>query len=290
MAARVVAYKPPTVSQCAEEENVYEMPVPPPTPITPKPAPGDRKRQRLLVTAIIGVFLVAGCLLGLLAGCLLGLLAAIVIRIPASGGRQEAVDGELVRSPIECPAVACPSVPCPELAYPSVPCPELACPSVPCHQLTCPNIDISCPAISCPTMSPVTSCHDGFVRRDGSNSCYKVINVAKTRPEAAAECARHGAYLVEIGSQEEQTFIEGHTGGNFFWIGGIRLPPPSSATFIWEHSKQIIAEGVTFTSWGPRQPNIGDENYTIIGYGDSTQWHDVGITFRAKVLCEKSLL
>jgi hypothetical protein len=80
---------------------------------------------------------------------------------------------------------------------------------------------------------------------------YKVFDINLTWREASRKCQEMGARLAVIDTGEENAFVAelaAKTTANTVWIGGSY--DPERGQWHWVNGKRL-----TFTNWGPRQPN-----------------------------------
>jgi len=107
--------------------------------------------------------------------------------------------------------------------------------------------------------------------------------------EAIITCSSLGATLAKIESKEEQEFINHsflNNNSSDPWIGCIKSSQMESKIH-W-----LDGSAVTFTNWGPQQPNEPKENCIhVLGKtsGDDVrgQWYDTHCSHEFPVLCEK---
>lgn len=66
--------------------------------------------------------------------------------------------------------------------------------------------------------------------------------------------------------------------GGSWWIGGVK--DKNGVDWVWDNSSSEM----TFTNWGPLQPNNGGEECVVM-WG-SGQWSDYGCNYKYIIICE----
>lgn len=116
---------------------------------------------------------------------------------------------------------------------------------------------------------------------------------------AAADCARRGATLAAIGSEEEDEFVAASADGvvnDDAWLGGTRDDAYvwrwTDNTVFWRGGPDGAAEGGAFTMWLPGEPNDSStvtnepERCLALKY-NQTDWNDRACSLRLPYACEQ---
>ncbi|XP_077993990.1 macrophage mannose receptor 1-like [Glandiceps talaboti] len=117
--------------------------------------------------------------------------------------------------------------------------------------------------------------------------CYHYSNSQerKSWPEAMYECERLGGHIVTIGSEAENTYIQGVLKENNLnvWIG---LHRNKQGGFEWVDDKPV-----SFTAWGLGEPNglLSGENCAEM-YFSSGDWNDVECYREIGFVCKTNLI
>uniref|UniRef100_K1RJY9 Hepatic lectin n=1 Tax=Magallana gigas TaxID=29159 RepID=K1RJY9_MAGGI len=128
-------------------------------------------------------------------------------------------------------------------------------------------------------------CSPGFVDCPGTWESYAgqsycfVTNQVLSWSNAKNICYDMKAYLMEIGSQEEQTWIRSKATQKL-WFGV--TDEGSEGAWYWENSRNAP----TFTAWQPGEPGGGGgENCAVLD--ESSGWQDYPCTYTFQFVCEK---
>eukprot|EP00105_Crassostrea_gigas_P036240 XP_019920388.1 PREDICTED: aggrecan core protein-like [Crassostrea gigas] len=142
------------------------------------------------------------------------------------------------------------------------------------------------------------SCEEGWVQNE--NHIYRLFTEKKNWESAKDHCESIDAYLVEIESSEENTWIFQNIVQQHFlpkknqcsknirdctvWIGG--SDKSKETQFIWSKSKNKI----TFTKWLSNNPDDFRSNEDCIEMLATTgEWNDMSCDFNTHFICEKNL-
>ncbi|XP_025099000.1 perlucin-like protein [Pomacea canaliculata] len=117
-----------------------------------------------------------------------------------------------------------------------------------------------------------------------NGSCYKYIAHTVTYPSALGTCNKEGYYLLEINSEEENTFI-----GDFIIRHKVRS--------VWQGVNDIFAEGhwvysrtggnVSFTHWYTGEPN-NRGNEDCAEFDTNRLWNDMACNLLLPFICENN--
>ncbi|XP_062566833.1 brevican core protein-like [Saccostrea cucullata] len=112
--------------------------------------------------------------------------------------------------------------------------------------------------------------------------------------DAAVQCERHNAYLTDVNSLEENTWIfenlfESEECGGFsncyVWSGGHKLD--KDGNFMWRGNNSTVE---LVSTWAPHEPNsgFGDENCIAI-FRSTGKWIDAPCYSLLSYICKKAL-
>ncbi len=124
---------------------------------------------------------------------------------------------------------------------------------------------------------------DGYVRSEAGH-CYKYFKNGKYYSEAKKFCRSQGSYLVEIGSQMEQNFLQELVGGKKSWIG----LQDKDRRKNWDHWNS--GSPVVFSNWGHGEPNNHRGEYCaeLRNDGDwNGRWNDKNCQRKRNFVCER---
>ncbi|XP_034318110.2 aggrecan core protein [Magallana gigas] len=142
------------------------------------------------------------------------------------------------------------------------------------------------------------ACEEGWVQNE--NHIYRLFTEKKNWESAKDHCESIDAYLVEIESSEENTWIFQNIVQQHFlpkknfcshnkwdctvWIGG--SDKSKETQFIWSKSKNKI----TFTKWFLNNPDNHNANEDCIEMLATTgEWNDRPCDYNTHFICEKNL-
>lgn len=114
------------------------------------------------------------------------------------------------------------------------------------------------------------------------NNCYLYNEKQVTYTKARSFCAKKGGHIVDIQSEEENTFVSQLSSRVFAWIGLTDVE--TEGQWKWDRTGSLA----TYTNWRPGQPdNAGSQNYALIG-ADSpfNQWNDAWADIFSGVVCK----
>ncbi len=123
----------------------------------------------------------------------------------------------------------------------------------------------------------------GYIPGDNGH-CYKFVNEEMTYAQAEEHCRAEGSYLVEIGSQIEQCFLQGLVGENNVWIG----LQDKAHNENWSHWNS--GAPVEYSNWRYDQPdNYEGEQYCgeLVNVWMNGKWTDNNCNWRNKFVCER---
>ncbi|CAG5132630.1 unnamed protein product, partial [Candidula unifasciata] len=136
----------------------------------------------------------------------------------------------------------------------------------------------------CPGQALSTKCREGWTYFNGS--CYGFGDVPRNWVDAAAYCFVHGAYLVEIESERENTWLVNTIKAiNFgsIWIGGSEVLYRKAV--VWAYSGNTL----TYQDWSPGQPADPPgvlEDCTEIRQPFGYKWNDFQCDQLNRFVCE----
>jgi hypothetical protein len=127
---------------------------------------------------------------------------------------------------------------------------------------------------------------------------YSVCSTPLDHANAAADCARRGAHLAAIGSEEEDTNVAltatSIVNGNL-WLGGSRSDDfvwswPDGTVF-WRGERDGSAEGSAFVRWQSGEPNntssIGAPAEACLALtAENADWNDRSCDLELPYVCE----
>ncbi len=123
----------------------------------------------------------------------------------------------------------------------------------------------------------------GFIRSDNGH-CYKFVNEKMAYAKAEEHCQTEGSYLVEIGSQIEQYFLQGLVEDNDVWIG----LQDKDQNGNWSHWNS--GASLEYSNWYEGEPNNDhrDEYCTELRneYWNG-EWNDENCKLQRKFVCER---
>ena len=123
-------------------------------------------------------------------------------------------------------------------------------------------------------------CSGEFVHRNSNlSSCYYISTTKLSWNDAAEDCVRHGSYLAEIQSEEENDYLESLLMADaYHWIGGNDIVTESE--WVWKKS----GERFTYTNWLTHQPD-GErmQNCLMLEKG---KWRDNKCSVKDVYICE----
>ncbi|XP_048745732.2 perlucin-like [Ostrea edulis] len=123
----------------------------------------------------------------------------------------------------------------------------------------------------------------------GNSTCYRVVRIQATWPEALAYCEAYRAELAIIESAEEQMFL----------VNNIKTEAASlSSKTFWLGASDVMSEGdwqwavtldrVSYTNWAPGTPNNGHnvEHCLQLSGGHNFLWNDDNCENKHYFVCE----
>lgn len=120
------------------------------------------------------------------------------------------------------------------------------------------------------------------------DSCYKLSTTSVQWEEAADECSKIGAYLVEVNSIEENQYIAKTflKKGTIVWLGGSDLD--SEGQWVWKKSKYPLG----YQGWQKSEPNGGvlENCLHIYEFNQDGVWNDINCARYMPYLCEMNVL
>ncbi|XP_061171815.1 perlucin-like [Saccostrea echinata] len=123
----------------------------------------------------------------------------------------------------------------------------------------------------------------------GNSTCYRVVRIKATWPEALAYCEAYKAELAIIESEEEQRFLENYIqteAASFatkdFWLGATDIM--SEGDWQWA----LTIERVSYTNWAPGKPNnLHNVEHCLKTEGDNSfLWNDDDCETHNYFVCE----
>ncbi len=123
----------------------------------------------------------------------------------------------------------------------------------------------------------------GYIPSDSGN-CYKFVNERMTYEEAEEHCQAEESYLVEIGSQMEQYFLQGLVGDNKVWIG----LQDKAHNGNWSHWNS--GAPVAYSNWQDDQTdNKRGEQYCaeLNNRWSIGKWYDENCEAKQNFVCEQ---
>ena len=133
------------------------------------------------------------------------------------------------------------------------------------------------------TQQQFDHCPPGFTLNPRLKSCYHLSNGKGTWEEAFKMCKVLGAYLVEVQSKEEDDFLRAvMTVETAYWMGA--NDKVTEGVWVWKTS----GERVTYTHWGPTEPNEGRNQNCLLYYIDR-MFHSGPCVEVNKYICEMKL-
>ncbi len=125
----------------------------------------------------------------------------------------------------------------------------------------------------------------GYIPSDNGH-CYKFVNEWITYTQAEEHCQAEGSYLVEIGSQMEQYFLQGLIGDNDrVWIG----LQDKDQNGNWSHWNS--GAPVEYSNWGDDQPDNyrGVQNCAelVSNWRWNGKWNDGTCDWGHQFVCER---
>ncbi len=126
----------------------------------------------------------------------------------------------------------------------------------------------------------------GYIRSDNGH-CYKFVKEKMTYAQAEEYCQAEGSYLVEIGSQLEQYFLQRLVGyrRSSAWIG-LQDKGQNGNWSLWNSGAPV-----EYSKWGYGQPNnwYGVEYCgELATFAYNGKWHDKNCDLKQKFVCERS--
>ncbi|XP_062621140.1 C-type lectin-like [Saccostrea cucullata] len=137
----------------------------------------------------------------------------------------------------------------------------------------------------------IVDCDPGWTFYSGY--CYNYFNQTKVSwSDAEIQCERHNAYLTDVNSLEENTWIFeklfdseecGVAVNCFVWSGG--YDHDTNGTYIWTGNNSTVR---LVSTWAPGEPNDGwgDENCIAI-LRSTGKWYDAPCYFNLSYVCKK---
>ena len=135
-----------------------------------------------------------------------------------------------------------------------------------------------------PTPPPPPPCDEGWT--SFNDSCYVVVQQAKSWDEASDHCGIMGSYLLEITSDAERDFVEDTLtdieAGEKYWIGATYRV--CEGKFKYRRSGEPVPE-----YWAPGQPNETDEPCVYMSLSDGVmEFYDEHRCLKFYFVCEKA--
>ena len=119
----------------------------------------------------------------------------------------------------------------------------------------------------------------GYIVTDDGQHCYKYVKMSMNYENAKEFCQAENSYLVEIGSQKEQYFLQGLVGGSHVWIG------LQDANHVGRWDRWNSQAPAIYSNWGSGEPNgLGRENCAHMYI--QGQWNDLFCTEHRHFVCE----
>ncbi len=124
----------------------------------------------------------------------------------------------------------------------------------------------------------------GYIRSDNGH-CYKMVNDEMNYEQAKEHCQAEGSYLIEIGNQMEQFFLQGLVGNYYVWIG----LQDNNRSGNWSHWNS--GASLEYSNWLDGEPNNehGREHCGELRNGAvwNGKWNDGNCKFHHKFVCER---
>lgn len=129
---------------------------------------------------------------------------------------------------------------------------------------------------------------NGFIYIRDKELCYNVIKFNMNCEEAASACAQLSAYLIEINSQDTQTFVEEILDNEMDISGTFIEGHLNGETWSRYDGTPLLYSKWDTTDPANEQPNTYNEE-ACIGMDKQYQynWHDYEITYKTGVICEQ---
>ncbi len=122
----------------------------------------------------------------------------------------------------------------------------------------------------------------GYIRSDNGH-CYKFVNEEMNYTEAEEYCQAEESYLVEIGSQMEQYFLQGLVGEIDVWIG------LQDKAHNGKWSRWNSGAPVEYSNWGHGEPNNQDGvEYCAELNINIRKWNDKNCEAKQQFVCERA--
>ncbi|XP_062591071.1 hepatic lectin-like [Saccostrea cucullata] len=109
---------------------------------------------------------------------------------------------------------------------------------------------------------------------------YCFVNNSLNWQAAKDSCTWMESHLLEIESEDEQTWIQIKTSGNRWWMGG--TDEESEGTFHWKYSKTTL----NYTNWLKGEPNGGTAE-NCLEMRPEGLWNDKPCYYSIYYICEK---
>ncbi|XP_022093397.1 perlucin-like protein [Acanthaster planci] len=119
-----------------------------------------------------------------------------------------------------------------------------------------------------------SGCPSGYTYRRHRGHCYKVFRTPQWWQYAEYFCRADGAWLVTIRNRADSVWVN-----NFFKRNKHNCP-----SSYWIGANDIVEEGVwrwaqngrkvTYTNWGPNEPNNSNNEDAVLVYSSSRKWND----------------
>ncbi|XP_071950177.1 low affinity immunoglobulin epsilon Fc receptor-like [Antedon mediterranea] len=115
--------------------------------------------------------------------------------------------------------------------------------------------------------------------------CYRVTNTSASWTSGRERCQSFGGDLVEIGSEEENDWLDGileYLAIKKAWIGLVDVD--SNDEFEW-----LSGRISNYTNWAPSQPDLdNNEDCGILNNFSSGSWHDASCAYwQFPAICEQ---
>ena len=136
--------------------------------------------------------------------------------------------------------------------------------------------------ISTPAPTQPHDCGPGYYPYN--QGCYKVIKTASTWQKAKDACNDEGTFLVDMHSNEEASAV-------YYLLSSENVETAWTGLYYEEDAKQYKWSNkwyVTFTSWGPGQPDRKEGGGCVAVHRENGEWYDHVCTEAMPVVCKNT--